>query len=519
MTSIGPVVVYAGKCEDALKAFPDASVDAIVTDPPYGLEFMGKDWDAPWKKGDVRQRGDAAFRAATDEKPFGRVRRGGTAAYRANAAETGRGFQRWCETWALECLRVLKPGGHMLCFGGTRTYHRLACGIEDAGFEIRDTIKVAGWARVDRRTKLAAKWRARFESVCWMYGSGFPKSLDVSKAIDAARGTEAKRYRGWGTALKPAWEPVVVARKPLEGTVARNVLKYGTGGINIDACRVRAVPGDETSNHARSEESGQSKGIYGDATAQDTHQTPGQALGRWPPNVVLVHHPGCRQVGERKTRSAGPFAGPRKSSGGLMNGTAAPRDVTPGYADPDGTETVTAWECVDGCAVAMIDRQSGKLSRGHHPKARGRGSRVAGASGHSGQTGLEERHAEDIGGASRFYPQFEITPADLFPARYVAKAARSEREEGLDALPERASRRNHHPTVKPVALVRWLARLVTPPGGTVLDPFAGSGTTLVAAVAEGFAAIGCEMTAEYLPIIEGRVRHAIDARPNPLPPA
>lgn len=519
MTSIGPVVVYAGKCEDALKALPDASVDAIVTDPPYGLEFMGKDWDAPWKKGDVRQRGDAAFRAATDEKPFGRVRHGGTAAYRANAAETGRGFQRWCETWALECLRVLKPGGHMLCFGGTRTYHRLACGIEDAGFEIRDTIKVAGWARVDRRTKLAAKWRARFESVCWMYGSGFPKSLDVSKAIDAARGTEAKRYRGWGTALKPAWEPVVVARKPLEGTVARNVLKYGTGGLNIDACRVRAAPGDETSNHARGEESAQSKGIYGDATAQDTYQTPGQALGRWPPNVVLVHHPECLRIGTKQAKatsgirpaSAGVDYG-RQSSGVTMG---AHRGVTgPSHAAEDGTEAVAAWECVDGCPVAAIDRQSGERRPGARP------ARRAGMGFHGGAGGTAgEREDLDAGGAARFYPQFEITPADLFPARYAAKAARSEREEGLDALPERASRRNHHPTVKPVALMRWLVRLVTPPGGTVLDPFAGSGTTLVAAVVEGFAAIGCEMTAEYLPIIEGRVRHAIGARLNPPPPA
>jgi DNA modification methylase len=152
------VQVFHGDCVEVMRSLPDASVDSVVTDPPYGLEFMGKDWDAPWK-GDVRQRGDSTFDAADESAPFGRVRHGGTRAYGTDSAVVGQAFQLWCTEWATEALRVLKPGGHLLAFGGTRTWHRLAVAIEDAGFEVRD-------------------------SIAWMYGSGFPKSLDVSKAID-----------------------------------------------------------------------------------------------------------------------------------------------------------------------------------------------------------------------------------------------------------------------------------------------------------------------------------------------
>lgn len=397
------ITLHHGDCLEVLATLPEASVDAIVTDPPYALGFMGKTWD---KQPD---------------------------------------FQDWCRTWAVECLRVLKPGGHMLAFGGTRTWHRLACGVEDAGFELRDQI-------------------------AWLYANGVPKSLDVAKAIDKASnnnrerqleftkwmrstgitaseineatgtymgnhyltskqqpaipteaifdklrpilpkvpehieklliertgdqfsafakrtdrkvvkrnidnqatdfdrrvvnaGTpvldEAKRWQGWGTALKPAFEPCIVARKPLVGTVADNVLTYGTGAININATRVNGTD------------------------------------GRWPPNLTIDDH------------------------------VASDLDVTA------------------------------------------------------------------PGGRSRFFPTF----------RFEVRAPTRERPK-VDGIA--------HPTVKPLALMRWLVRLVTQPGGTVLDPFAGSGTTLEAAVLEGFNAIGIEREETYLPLIMQRLRRIGD---------
>ena len=398
------ITLHHGDCLEVLATLPEASVAAIVTDPPYALGFMGKTWD---KQPD---------------------------------------FQDWCRTWAVECLRVLKPGGHMLAFGGTRTWHRLACGVEDAGFELRDQI-------------------------AWLYANGVPKSLDVAKAIDKesnnnrerqleftewmrstgitareiyeATGThmgnhyltskqqpaipteaifeklrpllpkvpahieklitertgdefsafarrtdrqvakrnidnqatdfgrarvvnagtpvldEAKRWQGWGTALKPAFEPCLVARKPLVGTVADNVLTYGTGAININATRVNGTD------------------------------------GRWPPNLTIDDH------------------------------VAADLDAT------------------------------------------------------------------TPGGRSRFFPTF----------RFEVRAPTRERPKVNGVA---------HPTVKPLALMRWLVRLVTQPGGTVLDPFAGSGTTLEAAVLEGFNAIGIEREETYLPLIMQRLRRIGD---------
>lgn len=214
--------LHVGNCVDVLKTLDENTIDSVVTDPPYELGFMGKSWDS-----------------------------------------SGIAFS--VEMWK-QVLRVLKPGGHILAFSGTRTYHRMVVAMEDAGFEIRDQIG-------------------------WVYGSGFPKSTNIEKTI-AKSGDSATEWEGWGTALKPSWEPICLARKPLsESTIASNVLKYGTGGLNIDGCR---VPTDEIiTNHSRSSKSAVSKGKYGDSKAQDTHQTTGQLLGRFPANLI---HDGSEEV-------------------------------------------------------------------------------------------------------------------------------------------------------------------------------------------------------------------------------
>lgn len=391
--------LHHGDCMEVMASLPADSIDAIVTDPPYGLGFMGKKWDA---------------------LPPG-------------------------EEWARECLRVLKPGGHMLAFGGTRTWHRLAVAVEDAGFEIRD-------------------------SIAWMYGSGFPKSHDVSKAIDKAAGAEridakhsgftpfgagsprcldcgktkgsqsgncrcvdaksapatptAQHWEGWGTALKPAFEPVIMARKPFVGTVAANVLEHGTGAINIDACRVSADAADDLNRKRRPSVVGDTSTPFGAGLAMsgDPH-----ASGRWPANVVL-----------------------------------------------------------DDAMAEVLDGQSGTLRGGARPGSTANTPKFNGATYSAGKIydGKVEgpREQLDGGGASRFF--------------YVAKAPKKERPL-VDGIA--------HPTVKPLALMRWLCRLVTPEGGTILDPFAGSGTTLEAAALEGFKAIGIEREADYLPLIQARL--------------
>lgn len=390
--------VHHGDCLDIMAAIPPASIDAIVTDPPYGLGFMGHEWDA---------------------LPPGLP-------------------------WARECIRVLKPGGHVLAFGGTRTYHRLAVALEDAGFDIRDTL-------------------------AWLYGSGFPKSLDVAKAIDAtvqhggsspaqlrardgrppgpggsnrpghgaagkaarddgtptaAIGTaDAQAWDGWGTALKPAYEPVVVARKPLAGTVARNVLAHGTGALNIDGARI--------------------------ATDDDLN--------------------GGAYVGERRD--------PDPTSYGLKRGGLGEHVPPPGRWPAN--------VALDEEAAAMLDAQTGELTSGANPTRRGADRNRSTFDAFAGQDDANPQRGKDTGGASRFL--------------YVAKPSTAERNAGL------AGNRNTHPTVKPAALMAWLVRLVTPPGGTVLDPFTGSGSTGIAALREGFGFVGIEREAEYVDLARARI--------------
>ena len=431
-----------GDCIELMRELPDNSIDSIVTDPPYGLEFMGKEWDS-FKTGKV----EWADEGTDKSHPF---RDGSARVEYGIGGSASMGFQRWFTAVATEALRVLKPGGHLLAFGGTRTYHRLAVAIEDAGFEIRD-------------------------SLIWLYGSGFPKSHDVSKAIDKATGaerkvvkvgyaygisvgqkaqgyrpadyeskqlsnepitTEAKQWLGWGTALKPAHEPIVVARKPLIGTVAENVLEWGVGAMNIDGCRIGTTVETWPTSRSRPLNSRDMHHNYTNGGSITT--TTGKApTGRWPANVVLSHTVFC-----------------------------------------DDT-------CAEGCPVAELDRQSGvSVSRAAVmplPKGYAFAGETYGGNNAIGQN--TERGFDDTGGASRFF--------------YVAKASKRERPK-VDGVA--------HPTVKPLALMRWLVRLVTPENGTVLEPFAGSGTTVEAALLEGFSVLAFEKTADYLPLIRERIR-------------
>lgn len=418
--------LFEGNCLEVMATMAENSIDSIVTDPPYELGFMGKSWDSS----------GVAFNV---------------------------------EVWQ-EALRVLKPGGHLLAFSGSRTYHRMAVAIEDAGFEIRDQIM-------------------------WIYGSGFPKSHNVSKGIDKAAGAErevvgkmanpassiysqsendmsrdvnitapatpaAKQWDGWGTALKPAHEPIVVARKPLIGTVANNVLTFGTGALNIDGARVGRADGDDSSAGKRTATFGtQETESGGDGSGGWEQNT----AGRWPANVI---HDGSDEVVELFPQS---------------NSSAPSATATYGTSR-DGRENSTYGK---GLYSATPNRPP----------------------------------IGDSGSAARFF--------------YCAKASKKDRNEGLDGFELKVSKfgnqkngkdlgngslndkftnspsANHHPTVKPTTLMQYLVRLVTPPNGTVLDPFLGSGSTGKAAMYEGFNFIGIELTPEYLPIAKARIEFAL----------
>jgi site-specific DNA-methyltransferase (adenine-specific) len=419
---MGEVKLLLGDCLDKLKELEDNSVDSVVTDPPYEIGFMGKGWDDS-------------------------------------------GIANNPELWK-EVLRVLKPGGHLLSFSHSRTYHRQAVAVEDAGFEIRDQIM-------------------------WIYGSGFPKSHNIGKAVDKLNGIEIEKgdkfnvvggtnasnggskfrsdhpdyvkyeahneWEGWGTALKPAHEPIVMARKPFKGSVADNVLEWGTGGINVDGCRIGS--GGDYSN----------RNSYTDRqTNSSTFQSGGQMksdpndLGRFPANIIF-----------------------------------------------------------DEEAGKILDEQSGKLNKQGKCKTDNKSGWQNEYVGGDKVNAVERKLYLDTGGASRFF--------------YCPKASKKDRNDGCDGLPQKANvfmspdsrmdkehyertspgmerfktepKSNYHPTVKPTDLMAYLVRLVTPKGGLVLDPFMGSGSTGKAAVREGMNFIGIEREGEYMEIAKSRIEH------------
>ena len=483
-------VILIGDSKDIGEYVGENTVDAIVCDPPAGVAFMGKSWDKD---------------------------RGGRDAWSA-----------WLAELLAPSFRALKPGGHALFWALPRTSHWTARAVEDAGFEVRDVIN-------------------------WVYGSGFPKSLDVSKAIDARLGASARRpvigtstngvgntpssihyeegfaasrektfavtsaataaaaWSGWGTALKPACEHWILARKPIESTVAANVLKYGTGALNIDASRI----GDERRKNPERPAAG---GFYNVGTQNDERDvTVRTCTGRWPANFVLSHHPDCTATGEATDEHViriGDKLG--DDSRELQFGMGRQATTTT-------TTTTTTYDCHEECPVRMLDEQTGTLfSHG--------GDVVAGKLGFKrGSIGSGRVVKKEFGGASRFFycakPPKSVTEAGLDHLLAKTGGDATDREDGSAGLnsPRAGAGRgggakNHHPTKKPVGLMRYLIKLITPPGGVVLDPFAGSGTTGVAALAEGFRFVGCELggdvdpatgEGEYVPIQLGRIRHAL----------
>jgi len=457
-----------GDCIDKLKELDDNSVDSIVTDPPYGLGFMGKDWDT-FDKSQFGKQGEEGENDLKNKKNFKILPRYNTD-----------GLYDFTKDWAKECYRVLKPGGHILSFAGSRTYHKICMGIEDAGFDIRDQIM-------------------------WVYGSGFPKSMNIGMKVDEKLGNKRKlverpkseqrpnadnnrdknkdiggfamsdnkyksvgnsEWEGWGTALKPAHEPIVMARKPLsEKTVVDNVLEWGTGGINIDDSR---IPYDENNKPIPQLAQGKTK-VNSSKTMFD-----GQSLNKSKTEAVI---------------------------GGSLDGRF-PANVI-----------------FDEEAGKLLDEQSGisKSTGGRIEKKTGWGE--FGGSGQkeiiNGQPGFG-----DVGGASRFF--------------YCPKTSKTDRNEGLDDFEEKSRSdankmmgksgnfktgsgndrttefKNNHPTVKPTDLMLYLIRMVTPKGGTTLDPFMGSGSSGKAAVRGGFDFVGVEREEEYMKIAKARIQYEQD---------
>jgi len=441
----GRVVLHAGDCLEVLASLPENSIDAVVTDPPYELGFMGKSWDAS-------------------------------------------GIAFCPDTWRL-LWRVLKPGGHLVAFGAPKNYHRLACAIEDADFEIRD-------------------------SLMWVFGTGFPKSMDVSKAIDKAAGAErdvlgvsgksgaarscmagdfaggeyyetapatdeAKQWDGWGTALKPAYEPIVLARKPLsEKTVAANVLRWGTGALNIDATRIAH---NEPIKTMKAQDAGNL--VYGQA-GRRAETTELKEAGRWPANLC---HDGSQQVLDLFPQSTGnkgihgTMGGGR--SGGIK-GAAKQREYDfAGYGD-EGSAARFFF------SAKLNDEERGAVFGSEYENAANELEKIA----REWDEQDKERLAYARWFASKLRAKAQPIENDETPRfHYSAKASKADRAG------------SKHPTVKPVSLMQWLVRMVTPPNGKVLDPFAGSGTTGMAAVNEGFEAVLIERELEYQSDIRNRL--------------
>lgn len=490
--------ILYGNSIEILKDFEENSIDAIVTDGPYGLGFMGKVWDT----------------------------------------FTSKEYQDFCFDWGTQSLRVLKPGSLCVSFSAPKKYHRMVCGLEDAGFLIKDMIN-------------------------WVFGSGFPKNLNISLAINRhLRGSiikgdmiiapdgqsydkrkkigkpltdycysediieeedlyekiptnpEALKWKGWGTGLKPAHEPIVLAQKPYEGTYAENVLKRGVGGLYIDGCRINYSPEGEDSR-VYDESRNITHGKHLNATIKyapdgNAHRMFKPNKGRWPSNFVLTHHPECQLIGEKKVGKG------KKTQGSIRKQTKDQNLYKLGFLNgnsqsnsPDnyGEEIIKSYNCHPECPVNMLDALSGNISTSFRPNLIGKNYKSDSMFGQGGEMSFRNQH-NDKGGASRFF--------------YCSKAHKSERNKGCENLywektnegfkkitkkqytllpSKNRAKDNPISTLKPINLIRYLIRLVTPSNGIVLDPFAGSGTTGIACIIENFNYILIEKRKPFAEII------------------
>lgn len=574
--------IHHGDCLEVMQGMEENSVDAVVCDPPYELTSIVKRFG---------KKGAAPAKPGTDGR-YARLSRGFM-----GKEWDGTGVGMRPEVWR-ECLRIAKPGAYLLAFGGTRTFHRLACAVEDAGWILRDTMM-------------------------WCYGSGFPKSHDASKALDRKAGVErevvgknptyrkdqddapsfslqrnpnltapatpeAKYWDGWGTALKPAWEPILLFQKPIEGALhseihgitgwrrwhmtipkkawtgkaedekswkqsqcykrckkyglewwekeaeegkverwiferrwlalepktqgrhviigknkrvvlkrikykdrivkntAANIIKWRCGALNIEACMIRYSSKDDLEESLAKnpgKKDAFTSGVYGKDRPQQSVNT----QGRWPANFLLSHTIFCKKTGEREVEG---YAINRFTDGAKPFGGGAGH---PYESEKQGKQMEEIWECVPECPVRMLDAQSGEtVTRPHGGKGERLDTQKAGWGFRRMPSTLSDR-----GGASRFF--------------YCAKVSRREKKAGLSAehnlFIRREEKRLNHPTIKPIALMRYLCRLVTPPNGVVLDPFLGSGSTGCAAALEGFPFVGVEKEKEYIEIARAKLAY------------
>jgi len=471
-------VLYNGDCYKKLKKIKTCSVDSIVTDPPYGLSFMNKAWDY-----DV-----------PSVKKFKQM------------------------------LRVAKPGAYMLAFAGSRTFHRMACNIEDAGWELRDCIM-------------------------WSYSSGMPKGLNISKAIDKKAGAtrkvigkkkgrtllsgivtagreteeteidltepateEAKRWDGWNTCLKPSFEPILVAIKPLDGSYVQNILKWGVGGLNIKDTKI----GKQKRYNALAKNSS-SMLVTRNKKNEKGEKIEGETVeGRWPSNIILSHHTKCKFLGMKKIKSSSVSKNKIESTDNKKKkdkykgyGFSHEKKKQFGYYDEDGMEEVENWKCVDECPCKIINNQYKELLRNDLKKIKGKFSSFFDIEE------LPNNISPDDANVSRFF--------------YCPKPAVSEKHKGMDLTYEEVIKllkpkpelkkkikkmfkkwdnENIHPTIKPTNLMKYLIKLVTPKNGMVLDPFMGSATTGVSAIEDGFRFTGIEREFKYYIISKIRTKLA-----------
>jgi site-specific DNA-methyltransferase (adenine-specific) len=493
--------IVEGDCLEELPKIDDNSIDAIVTDPPAGISFMGKEWDKD---------------------------KGGRNAWIS-----------WMSQVAAECLRVIKPGGHALVWALPRTSHWTGMAWEEAGWEPRDKIS-------------------------HVFGSGFPKSLDISKKLDQMAGAEreiigidenklarygpnredqtwagwrlhapaqdaakitapatpaAKQWAGWGSAIKPSHEDWWLFRKPLAcKTIAENVLEWGCGGLNIDGCRIGT---EKVSAHGYPGEQ-----LFGSLVDNKVSGSPDYHVnvGRFPANLIWSHSPLCKRIGTKKVKGNAHYSYKPTNDGVYKLGLGQLDDLGNPLAGADGMETVESWDCHPSCP-------SWEFAKASESKSKSGGLSGSDPGIWQGKKQTSRGGHDDQGTPARFFKSCQYTEEDIPAFAYVAKASRSEREKGLDGMPEMVRNiteghgrgamntskgdgtgirenkpcHNQHPTVKPLELMKYLVRLATPPNGIILDPFAGSGTTLLAAKQEGFRFLGIEKEAEYCDICRKRI--------------